>query len=159
MSHNRRDFMKCMACASLGIAAGGLGCAKTKRTENSENTEESGMKEMIAICGIPCHECGALIATKNNDDGKRKEVAEEWAKLYNPDIKPEDIYCDGCLSEGGHLFSHCNVCEIRKCGREKGVVNCAHCDEYACEKLTEFFKMVPDAQKTLDGVRTNLSRV
>lgn len=114
------------------------------------------MDIIIGRCGITCQECGAFISTKNNDDAKRKEVAEIWSKQYGSEIKPEDIYCDGCISEGGYHFNYCNVCEIRNCGLERGVVNCAHCDEYACEKLKKFFEMVPDAQKTLDGIRKSL---
>jgi hypothetical protein len=85
------------------------------------------------------------------------EVAQQWSKLYNADIKPGDIYCDGCLSEGGYLFSHCNVCELRKCGMEKSVENCAHCPDYACEKLEQFFQLVPEARKQLDGLRSSFS--
>ena len=111
------------------------------------------MSEMIAFCGILCHECGAFQATKNNDDQKRAEVAKLWSKEFNSDIKPEDIYCDGCLSDGGYLFNYCKVCEIRKCGGEKRVVNCAYCDDYACEKLEKFLQMVPQAKKKLDQIR------
>ena len=114
------------------------------------------MSEMISFCGLLCNECGALIATKNGDDEKRAEVAELWSKQYKADIKPQDINCDGCMSEGARLFGHCMVCEIRKCGREKGVVNCAYCDEYACEKLEGFFQMVPDAKKRLDEIKSGL---
>ncbi|MCP4680713.1 MAG: DUF3795 domain-containing protein [Desulfobacterales bacterium] len=110
---------------------------------------------MIAFCGIKCYECGGFLATKNNDDAKRAEVAQLWSKLYNADIKPNDINCDGCLSEGENVFSHCNVCEIRKCGKEKGVSNCAYCDEYACEKLNELFAMLPEAKESLDLLRSN----
>jgi len=91
--------------------------------------------EMIAYCGLACHECGAFLATRNNDNDKRAEVAKLWSKMFNADIKPGDINCDGCLSKGGRLFTHCKVCEIRKCGGEKGVTNCAYCDDYACDKL------------------------
>lgn len=152
MNQHRREFLGLLSCSCMSILAGGLACQKTNRKDSAMDTEE-----MIACCGIKCHECGAYIATKNNDDAKRKEVAEQWAKMYNPDIKPEDINCEGCLSEGGVLFSHCNVCEIRKCAREKGHVNCAHCPDYACEKLTPFFEMVPDAKTTLDAFRKELS--
>ena len=114
------------------------------------------MDEIIGRCGITCSECGAFIATKNNDDAKRKEVAEIWSKQYGSEIKSEDIYCDGCISEGGYHFNYCTVCELRKCGVEKGLVNCAHCDEFACEKLEKFFEMVPEAKKTLEGIRANL---
>lgn len=114
------------------------------------------MDEMIAFCGLRCHECGAFIATKNNDDEKRTEVAQLWSKEFNKDFKPEDIYCDGCLADGGHLFKYCKVCKIRKCGKEKQVVNCAHCNDYACDKLEKFFQMMPDARKQLDEIRSHL---
>ena len=114
------------------------------------------MDEMVAFCGLLCHECGAFLATKNDDDEKRAEVAELWSKEYNADIKPEDINCEGCLSESGLVFNYCKVCEIRKCGMERGIMNCAYCDDYACEKLEKFFEMVPDARKRLDGIRSRL---
>jgi len=114
------------------------------------------MNEMIAFCGLLCHECGAFQATRNDDDQKRAEVAELWSKEFNSEIKPEDINCDGCLSDGGNLFTYSKVCEIRKCGKEKSVINCAHCNDYACEKLEKFFQMVPDAKKRLDEIRSKL---
>ncbi len=114
------------------------------------------MEEMIAFCGLLCSECGALLATKNDDDEKRKEVAQLWSKEYGADLKPEDINCDGCLAEGNNLFNYCKVCEIRNCGKEKGVLNCAHCDDYSCEKLEKFFQMVPAAKERLDKIRSNL---
>ncbi len=112
------------------------------------------MNEIIAFCGLVCSDCGAFIATKNNDDEKRAEVAKMWSKQYKSDIKPEDINCEGCRSDGGRVFNYCMVCEIRKCGKEKGVVNCAYCDDYACDKLEGFFKMVPDSKKRLDDIRS-----
>ena len=114
------------------------------------------MEEMISVCGLLCSECDAFIATKNDDDEKRAEVAEQWSTQYNVDVKPEDINCDGCISDSERLFSHCGVCEIRKCGREKAIQNCAHCYEYACEKLDKFFQMVPDAKKRLDQIKNQL---
>ncbi len=113
------------------------------------------MSEIIAYCGLSCSDCPAYIATQEDDNAKRKETAETWSQEFNADIKPEDINCDGCLSNE-RVFRHCNVCEIRKCAREKDVMNCAHCDEYACEKLSEFFEMVPDTKERLDAIRKNL---
>lgn len=114
------------------------------------------MAEMISCCGLLCHECGAFLATQNNDDEKRKEVAQLWSKEYKSEIKPEDINCNGCLSEGKALFNYSTVCEIRKCGKEMGVLNCAHCNDYGCEKLDKFFQMVPDCKKRLDEIRAGL---
>ena len=38
----------------------------------------------------------------------------------------------------------------------RDVINCAHCAEYACEKLTAFFGQVPEAQAVLDEIRRAL---
>ena len=114
------------------------------------------MDRIVAICGLTCQGCPAYLATLNDDDDMRKETAERWGKEFNADLKPEDINCMSCLSKEGPVFQHCNVCEIRKCGMDREVVNCAHCDEYACEKLTKFFGMVPDAKKTLDEIKQGL---
>ena len=111
------------------------------------------MDQMIAYCGITCSECPAMLATQNDDDKERAKVAEMWSKEFDADLKPEDINCDGCLSTTEPLFSHCQVCEIRKCGQEKQVTNCAYCDDYACEKLTKFLDMVPRAKNTLEEIR------
>lgn len=114
------------------------------------------MDRMIAYCGIVCSECPALLATQEDDDAKRKKVAEAWSKQYNADIKPEQVNCDGCPSEGKRVFFYCNICQIRRCGQEKGVENCAHCAEYACEKLTGWFDTLPQAKTTLEEIRKSL---
>jgi hypothetical protein len=111
--------------------------------------------EQISFCGMICNECTAFLATQKNDDDERKKVAEIWSKQYNADIKAENINCDGCLSEGKRFFSHCNVCEVRKCGRERNLKNCAYCNEYACEKLSPIFEVAPNNKNTLDQIRKN----
>ena len=107
------------------------------------------MEKMIAYCGIICSECDAFVATQNGDDTKRKEVAELWTREYDVDIKTEDINCDGCLADTGRLIGYCHTCEIRKCGQEKGVVNCAYCDDYACDKLAKLFQTAGDRLEKL----------
>ena len=111
------------------------------------------MDRIISFCGLVCSECPAYIATQKDDDAERKAVADKWSKEFNADISFEDINCDGCISDE-RVFQHCNVCEIRLCGKEKGILNCAFCDTYACEKLSKFFEMVPDAKGVLDGIRS-----
>ncbi len=104
---------------------------------------------MIAYCGINCEECKTFIATKKNDDNLRKQVAEEWSKMYNADIKPEHINCTGCKGDG-IKFSHCeNGCEIRKCAMPKKIKNCTQCSEYVCSKLKEMFKIAPELEGNL----------
>jgi hypothetical protein len=114
------------------------------------------MKEMVGFCGIVCNECPAFIATQKDDWEKRKRVAEMWSKEFGAEIRPESINCDGCISKSERLFSHAKVCEIRMCGLERGVKNCAYCEEYPCNKLDKLFKMVPEAKTTLERIRKRL---
>ena len=111
------------------------------------------MDKMIAYCGIVCTECPAFIATQQNDDAKRKKVAEMWSKQYKMAVKLEDVNCDGCTSGSQKLLNYCSICEIRKCGQDKGVENCAYCVEYSCDKLTKFFTMAPQAKASLEKIR------
>jgi hypothetical protein len=122
-----------------------------------QNGKEPPMEKMIAVCGIECHQCPAFLATRENDDLKRKEVAEMWSKDFKAEIKPEDINCEGCTSGKERLFSHCHVCEIRKCGREKQLQNCAYCADYSCSKLNGLFQMIPQGKVVLDEIRKGLS--
>ena len=114
------------------------------------------MKELIAYCGLACHECGAYLATINNDEERRKEVAEQWSKEYNGDFSPENIDCLGCLLPNKRIFSHCKTCKIRSCAINKKVQNCAYCDSYGCEKISGILDAVPDAKRRLDEIRANL---
>lgn len=114
------------------------------------------MNKIIAFCGLVCTECPAFLVTQKDSNAERKAVAEQWSKRYNTDIKPEDINCDGCTSTSGMIFNYCNVCEIRRCGKEKHIKNCAYCDEYPCEKLNSFWAMAPHAKTTLEEIRKGL---
>jgi hypothetical protein len=114
------------------------------------------MDEIIAYCGLACHECGAFVATRENDDQKRAEVARQWSRMFKADIKPENINCKGCLSREEPLFSHCKICEIRSCGMGKGIANCGACADYPCPKLDFIFKGVPAAKERLDEIHGHL---
>lgn len=114
------------------------------------------MEKMIAYCGLVCTDCDAFKATQNNDDNLRKQVAEKWTKEYNHPFKPEDINCDGCLPDTVKTIGHLNVCPIRKCGQEKGVKNCAYCEDYACEELNKYFKMAPVMKANLEEIRKRI---
>ena len=61
------------------------------------------------------------------------------------------------IANSENVYQHCKTCEIRKCGMSKGIDNCAFCNDYACDKLLDFFKMVPDAKKRLESVRSGIS--
>ncbi len=102
-------------------------------------------EEYLAMCGLDCARCAAYIATKNNDNELREKTAKEWTARYvagnlnRPPLKPEDINCSGCLSDGP-VYQHCLKCEVRKCGLEKGIKNCRECKDYKCGPLAELQK-------------------
>ncbi|KPL04118.1 MAG: hypothetical protein AMJ90_01910 [candidate division Zixibacteria bacterium SM23_73_2] len=114
--------------------------------------------KMVAFCGICCTDCPAYIATQKDDEVEKRKVAEQWSKFSpeKPPLKPEEVECDGCFSISGRLFNYCKECQIRKCGLEKGVKNCAYCDEYLCDKLEKFFTQFPDVKKNLEEIRRSL---
>jgi hypothetical protein len=114
--------------------------------------------KIIAFCGIDCSECKALIATQKNDNTMRKEIAQEWSKMFGHEIKPEEINCDGCLSREGRHIGYCNICEIRKCGIQKNVENCAYCIDYKCEKLAKFHEEAPNAKNRLEEIRKQMPK-
>jgi len=116
------------------------------------------MEKIIAFCGINCTDCEAFIATQKDDDARRRKVAAEWSKEFGHEIKPEEINCDGCLSIDGRHINYCNVCEIRKCGMEKEVENCAYCIDYECEKLEKFHEQAPKAKERLEEIRQKISK-
>ena len=114
------------------------------------------MEKMVGYCGIICSACPVSIATQKDDDAERKRVAEIFTKQYGKEYKPEDVNCDCCISDSPRIFSYCNICEIRKCGMEKKVKNCAYCSEYPCEKLSQLFSKYSKAKETLDEIRCGL---
>ena len=108
---------------------------------------------MIGYCGLDCEQCGAFIATQNNEDALRGKVADEWARLYNAPIKPEHINCTGCQSTGVKTYYCDQMCEIRKCATKKSVSTCADCSDYPCSVLDEILRMAPQAKTKLDALR------
>ena len=119
------------------------------------------MEENLSYCGLICHTCAIYLATREQDEEKRHkmrvDIAQQIKEHYGEECKPEDVTdCDGCKSENGRLFSGCYGCQIRKCAKGKAIENCAHCNDYACDKLEKFFVKDPQAREQLDTIRNAL---
>lgn len=113
-------------------------------------------KSMIAYCGLNCAECAVFLATQKNDDDERKQAAEKWSKKFNWNLMPSDINCEGCKVEEGRIFGFCKKCEVRTCANEKGIDNCAFCDEYACKKLQSIISLDSAIKTKLEKIRKTL---
>ena len=113
------------------------------------------MDKIIALCGLLCDECKAYIATQKDDDKMRQSVVEAWS-TEEETLKLEDIDCDGC-TVGKRLHTFCLVCDVRKCGLEKEIENCAHCKAYTCEKLETLW----NSFRTVSGeeAKANLEKI
>ena len=110
------------------------------------------MKHLIAYCGLDCQKCEAHIATINNDDELRKEVASKWSELNNVPILPEHINCQGCRVDGVKTVYCDSLCEIRQCALKKGVSTCGDCpDMENCQTGGMITSNNPEALKNLRG--------
>ncbi len=110
---------------------------------------------MIAMCGLVCSDCIAFIATQKDDDKLREKVVEAWS-TEEERLKLEDVDCDGCTT-GKRLHSFCQVCDVRKCGFQRNIENCACCNEFPCEKLEKLW----ESFKTVSGeeAKANLAEI
>ncbi|MBU2470634.1 MAG: DUF3795 domain-containing protein [Proteobacteria bacterium] len=110
----------------------------------------------IAYCGLDCSVCPALRALKFDDYALRRQTADAWSQLFQTEIRPEQIACQGCHSDQGPLFAHCDNCAVRACARERGMDTCARCQDYPCDKLEFIHQGAPQAKQNLDRLRQKI---
>jgi hypothetical protein len=115
-------------------------------------SRRSLMARMTSCCGLDCSACNAYLATKNNDAALIEQTAREWSKMYHSTISPENVWCDGCASQGGRHCGHCFECEIRACAQAHNAANCGLCPEYGCATISSFIELVPDVKPVLDKI-------
>ena len=108
------------------------------------------MSRLIAKCGLDCEKCEARIATINNDDELREEVAKKWSVGNGVEITPEMINCEGCNLDGAKTIFCDKLCPIKQCASKKNYQTCASCDEMGkCDLL----KMVTNnSQEALENL-------
>lgn len=110
---------------------------------------------MIAKCGIDCTQCDAYIATKTNDMEALQRMADETRKQFNIEFTAEQSRCTGCSSDGIKI-GYTSQCAVRLCAIEKGVENCAYCDDFGCETISGFLANAPKAKEHLEKIRATL---
>lgn len=114
------------------------------------------MTKMLAYCGLVCSDCPSFLATRNDDNRAREKTAVLYEEKYGLHMKPEDINCDGCRSEGERILGFCRTCAIRQCGINRGVENCLLCADQPCEALLQFHAYSPEAKAAFDALKRRL---
>ena len=144
--HDRRDLLRFGICAGVGFALGqtGLSCCPQSSACKTKKMAKDDEFAMVAYCCLECDKCDAYIATQSNDKQLKAKVAKEWKM----DI--EKLSCDGCKSENA-LFN----CDAKKCAVARGVLTCAHCDDFpTCDK--EIWTKWPMLKKKTEDMRAKL---
>jgi hypothetical protein len=104
-------------------------------------------KMIISVCGLICTECRIYQASQGN-----KELAEEISTWFrnemNVHIQPDQINCEGCKESAVAHWSP--NCKIMLCARSKKINHCFQCEEYPCEKITEFGR---------DGISSHMTAI
>ena len=117
------------------------------------------MNKLLAYCGLDCGECEAYVATRADDRAGLEATAKKWASQYGgKEISPEMIVCDGCSSGKRTSTAHAATCAIRLCASGRGLATCAHCADYGCPTLQQFFAFAPVMKVRLDALRRELGK-
>ncbi len=109
-------------------------------------------KALLAACGGYCGGCPDYLAYINNDEKLKKKLAEDFSKDFNLDLKPEDIACLGCHGSIRKPWSA--NCPVQRCTEEKGILTCAFCHEFPCEKVGRLY----EKNKEGEFLRNNILR-
>jgi Protein of unknown function (DUF3795) len=117
------------------------------------------MAKILAFCGLDCGECEAYVATQADDRAGLEETAQKWAKQFGGSVGSwEACICDGCSSAKRISTAHAATCAIRLCAAKREVVTCAHCADYGCATLQQFFAFAPVLKEKLEAIRKELGK-
>lgn len=126
--------------------------------EGDVDNKETTMKqqnEMIAACGLDCGECGIFKAT--NDVERAQRIVDWFKKERDEEVKIEDIYCLSCRGDRTrHWSPDCWI--LKCCVDQRGLDFCFECEDFPCEKLSEWAQESEDygrALKQLEELREN----
>jgi hypothetical protein len=93
------------------------------------------MDELLSRCGFRCDLCMAYRLNVESHPENRQLLSDGWFKYFGFHIQPENIICDGCLSD--QCITLDKDCRVRPCVMDKGLDNCGLCEIFGCDKLKE----------------------
>ena len=117
------------------------------------------MVKLQAYCGLDSGDCEAYIATQKNDRAGLEAAAKKWTEQFGArNISAEMCICDGCSSGKRTSTAHAASCAIRLCASARGVITCAHCQDYGCVTLQGFFAFAPVLKDKLEAIRKEIGK-
>ncbi len=93
------------------------------------------MEPILTRCGYRCDLCLAYKPNVEKNPANQQKLSDGWFKYFGFRLPAEEICCDGCMLDNPKLIDQ--SCPVRPCVIEKGLDNCAQCEQYVCEKLKE----------------------
>ncbi len=93
------------------------------------------MEPILTRCGYRCDLCLAYKPNIAKNPSNQQKLSDGWFKYFGFRIAPADICCDGCMADDPKLIDQ--SCPVRPCVIARGLDNCAQCEHYVCEKLTQ----------------------
>ena len=86
---------------------------------------------LIGYCGLYCAACNHYRSSFS--DGKH--LLEEGVKQGED---PDSFTCRGCRGEIEYIHRGCDVCNIKTCAEERGLLHCGLCSFFPCGKIIQF---------------------
>lgn len=93
------------------------------------------MEPKLSLCGFRCDLCLAYNPNIEAQPENRQILSDGWYKYFGFRMPPEEITCEGCSAESNQTLDR--DCPVRPCVIDHGLENCAACENYICDKLTE----------------------
>lgn len=122
-----------------------LVCRFLRKLKLALHAMETIMEPILTRCGFRCDLCLAYRPNITANPDNRQKLSDGWFKYFGFRIPPEEILCDGCMSKNPRLLDL--SCPVRPCVIQKDLENCARCESYICEKLTERLIVFEDIQR------------
>lgn len=104
------------------------------------------IEPILARCGFRCDLCLAYQPNIDANPANRDLLTQGWLKYFGIRVRPEEIYCLGCLSDSPTMDSNCPV---RPCVLSRGCATCAECGEYICPHLAERIVTCAEVQQQI----------
>jgi len=107
------------------------------------------MEPIITRCGYRCDLCLAYNPNVVENPANQSILSDGWYKYFGFRIPPEEIICDGCMSENPELID--KNCPVRPCVIAKQYRNCASCSDMICDKLKVSIVIYEEMQEKMGG--------